>query len=78
MQLLPGESPLHLTMVHDLYCVLALMNLAEPQHFSVWSTTRPTAPAYCVVQLRWDNGTVASLAASFLTPSGMPDDGFDQ
>ena len=30
MQVFPGESPFHLTMVHDLYCILALMNRAEP------------------------------------------------
>ncbi|MCI0363234.1 MAG: Gfo/Idh/MocA family oxidoreductase [Phycisphaerales bacterium] len=79
MQLLPGESPFHLLMVHDLYCVVALMNRAEPQHFS--AQVHHTSDGACdlaLAQLRWSNGTVASLAASFLTPSGMPDDGFDR
>lgn len=79
MQLLPGESPFHLTMVHDLYCVLALMNRAEPHHFS--AQTHHTSHGECdlaLAQLRWDGGTVASLAASYLTPGGMPHDGFDR
>src|SRR5690606_38671003 len=29
----PGESPLHLLMVHDLYTTLAMMNRAEPSHY---------------------------------------------
>ncbi|MEX2172578.1 MAG: Gfo/Idh/MocA family oxidoreductase [Pirellulales bacterium] len=79
MQLLPGESPFHLTMVHDLYCVLALMNRAEPQHFSAQVHHAPDGACdLALAQLQWDNGTIASLTASFLTPSGMPDDGFDR
>ena len=79
MQLLPGESPFHLTMVHDLYCVLALMNRAEPQQFS--AQTHHTSDGECdlaLAQLRWENGAVATFAASFLTPGGMPHDGFDR
>jgi predicted dehydrogenase len=79
MQLLPGESPFHLTMVHDLYCVLALMNRAEPTHFS--AQIHRTAEGECdlaLAQLRWNDGAVASLAASYLTPAGMPHDGFDR
>jgi len=79
MQLLPGESPFHLTMVHDLYCVLAVMNRAEPVHFS--AGTHHTSAGECdlaLAQLRWADGAVASFAASFLTPSGMPHDGFDR
>ncbi|MBA3482229.1 MAG: Gfo/Idh/MocA family oxidoreductase [Pirellulales bacterium] len=79
MKLFPGESPFHLTMVHDLYCVLALMNRAEPTRFS--AQRHHTADGACdlaLAQLRWDDGTVASLTASFLTPQGMPNDGFDR
>jgi predicted dehydrogenase len=79
MQLLPGESPFHLTMVHDLYCVLALTSRAEPQQFS--AQTHHTSDGECdlvLAQLQWANGAVASFAASFLTPSGMPHDGFDR
>jgi len=79
MQLLPDENPFHLTMVHDLYCVLALMNRAEPQHFSAQIHHTPNRECdLAVAQLRWDSGAVASLAASFLTPAGMPHDGFDR
>ena len=79
MQLFPGESPLHLTMVHDLYCVLALTGGAEPCHFSL--QTHRTATGACdlaCARLQWFEGTVASLTASFLTPAGMPSDGFDR
>ncbi|MCC7086248.1 MAG: Gfo/Idh/MocA family oxidoreductase [Pirellulales bacterium] len=79
MQRLPGESPFHLLMVHDLYCVLALMNRAEAQHFS--AQAHYAADGACdlaVAQMRWANGAVCSLTASFLTPDGMPDDGFDR
>jgi predicted dehydrogenase len=79
MQLLPGENPFHLTMVHDLYCVLALMNRAEPRHFSAQVHHSPAGECdLALAQLRWDDGAVASLAASFLTPGGMPHDGFDR
>ncbi|RIK86387.1 MAG: gfo/Idh/MocA family oxidoreductase [Planctomycetota bacterium] len=78
-KLFPGESPYHLTMVHDLYCVLALMNRAEPSRFA--AQRRYDADGACdlaLAQLAWPDGTVASLAASFLTPAGMPGDGFDR
>jgi predicted dehydrogenase len=79
MHLLPGESPFHLLMVHDLYCVVALVNRSEPQYFSAQVHHAPNnACDLALAQLRWDNGAVASLAASFLTPTGMPDDGFDR
>jgi predicted dehydrogenase len=79
MQLLPGESPFHLTMVHDLYCVLALMNRAEPNHF--FAQTHHTSAGECdlaLAQIQWESGAIASFAASFLTPVGMPHDGFDR
>jgi predicted dehydrogenase len=79
MQLLPGENPFHLLMVHDLYCVLALMNRAEPQLLA--AQAHRTSAGECdlaLAQLQWENGPVASLAASFLTPGGMAHDGFDR
>lgn len=79
MQLYPGESPLHLTMVHDLYCVLALRGGAEPCRFRI--DTHCTASGACdliSVRLQWPDGVLASLTASFLTPAGMPGDGFDR
>lgn len=79
MQWLPGESPFHLLMVHDLYCVLAMMNRAEPQSFSAQAHyASDGACDLAVAQMRWTNGAVCSLAASFLTPEGMPSDGFDR
>lgn len=79
MQLFPGESPYHLTMVHDLYCVLALTNSAEPYTFSAQSrTTTDGACDLALAQFQWKNGVTASLTASFLTPSGMAGDGFDR
>ena len=79
MAAFPGETPFHLTMVHDLYCVLALMDRAEPAHYS--AQMHRTSDGSCdlaLSQLIWDNGTVASFEASFLTPEGMAADGFDR
>ncbi len=79
MDAFPGESPFHLTMVHDLYCVQTLMDRAEP--------TEITAQVHhdsqgridlAIAHMRWQNGAIASLTASFLTPPGMPADGFDR
>ncbi|NLG49541.1 MAG: Gfo/Idh/MocA family oxidoreductase [Chloroflexi bacterium] len=75
----PGESPFHLLMVHDLYSVLALVDRREPVAFC--AQTRHTSAGECdltLAQLRWEDGLVASFAASFLTPEGMPADGFDR
>ncbi len=79
MRAFPGESPLHLTLIHDLYCVQALTGGAEPIGFD--AQLRFAAGGACdlaVVQLTWPDGLVASLTASFLTPPGMPTDGFDR
>jgi predicted dehydrogenase len=74
----PGENPMHLTMVHDLYATLALVNGAEPTSFS--SQAHFTADGDCdlvLAQLRWPDGMLASFAASFMTPEGMATNGFD-
>lgn len=74
----PGENPMHLTMVHDLYATLALTGGAEPIDFS--SQAHFTASGACnlvLAQLRFPNGLLASYAASFLTPAGMASNGFD-
>lgn len=72
--LLPGESPLHLTMVHDLYATLVLMNRSDPSRLRLSKRD----PDLAVAQLEWGNHTLATLTASFLTPPGMPADGFDR
>jgi predicted dehydrogenase len=75
----PGESPLHLTMIHDLYCVQALTGGEEPAKFN--AQLHHNAADQCdlaVAQIVWPSGLVASFTASFLTPPGMPSDGFDR
>ena len=75
----PGESPFHLLMVHDLYMVLALVGRREPVAFS--AQARWNAGGQCALalaQMRWEDGLIASLAASYLSPEGMPADGYDR
>lgn len=74
----PGENPMHLTMVHDLYAALALVDRREPEAFS--SQAHRTADGGCdlvLAQLRWSDGLLASFSASFLTPPGMASNGYD-
>lgn len=79
LQLFPGESPFRLTMVHDLYSVLVLMQGVEPRQFTAHAhRTEDGACDLALVQLQWDDGVIANLTASFLTPTGMPEDGFDR
>jgi predicted dehydrogenase len=75
----PGENPLHAAMVHDLYATQVLLDCAEPDHFS--SQFHRTASGQidlALAQLKWSGGAVASFAASYLTPTGMPSRGFDR
>ena len=75
----PGENPLHAAMVHDLYATQVLLDRAEPNHFSAqFHRTETGAIDLALAQLQWDGGPVASFAASYLTPSGMPPRGFDR
>ena len=75
----PGESPLHAAMVHDLYVVQALVDRAEPAQFSAqYHRTARGEIDLVLAQLKWPGGIVASFAASYLTPSGMPPRGFDR
>lgn len=74
-----GENPLHLTMVHDLYAVQALVDRAEPVRFS--AQMHFTASGACdlaLAQLQWEDGLIGTFAASFLTPPGMAAKGFDR
>ncbi len=74
-----GENPLHAAMVHDLYATQLLVDRAEPTHFSAQYHRTPNgAIDLALAQIKWGNGTVASFAASYLTPSGMPPRGFDR
>lgn len=75
----PGENPLQATMVHDLYAVQVLMNRVEPASFSAqFHRTPQGAVDLASARLQWPDGTLASFAASYLTPSGMPPRGFDR
>ncbi len=75
----PGENPLQAAMVHDLYAVQVLMNRAEPERFSSqFHRTESGAVDLALAQLQWPDGTLASFAASYLTPTGMPPRGFDR
>ena len=75
----PGESPFHLTMTHDLYCVQVLVNRAEPVAFSAQTHQAAAGQAdLALAQLTFPDGAIASLTASFMTTPGMPADGFDR
>jgi predicted dehydrogenase len=79
VQQFPGENPLYATMVHDLYAVQVLVDRAEPVHFSAqYHRTKEGAIDLALAQLKWAHGPVASFAASYLTPAGMPPRGFDR
>ena len=73
-----GENPLHAAMVHDLYATQVLVDRAEPIHFSAqYHRTARGEVDLALAQLKWEHGPVASFAASYLTPSGMPPRGID-
>lgn len=75
----PGENPLHAAMVHDLYATQVLVDRAEPVYFSAqYHRTKGGAVDLVLAQLKWEHGPVASFAASYLTPSGMPPRGIDR
>lgn len=75
----PGENPLHATMVHDLYAVQALLDRAEPNSFAArYHRTPSGAIDLAAAHVTWAGGQVASFAASYLTPAGMPPRGFDR
>jgi len=77
--LFPGESPLQLLMVHDLYMALALTGGAEPIRATARLHPGPGGSAdLALAELEWADGVWASFAASFLTPAGMAGDGFDR
>ena len=79
LQIYPGETPFHLTMVHDLYCAFALTGGPEPTDFNAQvHRTKDGELDLGLAQLRWPSGTVGSFAAAFMTVPGMPGDGFDR
>jgi len=75
----PGENPLYATMVHDLYAVQVLVDRQPPNHLSAqYHRTRSGRIHLALAQLGWNDGPLASFAASYLTPDGMPPRGFDR
>ncbi len=79
VQRFPGESPMHLTMVHDLYATQALLDRAEPDGISgVAPYTEAGELDLVVAHLRWPGGTLASYTSAFMTPPGMPGNGYDR
>jgi predicted dehydrogenase len=76
---LPGESPLELLMVHDLYMTQVIVDRAEPVRFDCRVHRHARGEVdLAVAQLQWADGRLASYAASFMTPGGMSADGFDR
>ncbi|MHC4876379.1 MAG: Gfo/Idh/MocA family protein [Planctomycetota bacterium] len=74
-----GENPLHAAMVHDLYVAQALLNRAEPSDFNCqYHRTASGNIDLAHARLSWPDGALASFAASYLTPAGMPPRGFDR
>jgi predicted dehydrogenase len=75
----PGENPLQAAMVHDLYSVQVLMNRAEPNRFSSqFHRVANGSVDVALAQLQWPDGTLASLAAGYITTNGMAPRGFDR
>ena len=66
-------------MIHDLYAVQVLMKNEEPQRFTArFHRTENGAVDLALAQIEWSGGTLASFAASYLTPVGMAPRGFDR
>lgn len=79
VQQFPGENPLFAAMVHDLYATQALLARKEPSRFSAQYHRAASGEVdLALAQLQWEQGPVASFAASYLTPAGMPPRGFDR
>lgn len=75
----PGENPLHAVMVHDLYATQVLVDRAEPATFSAqFHRTKDGEVDLALAQLAWLHGPLATFAASYLTPTGMPPRGVDR
>ena len=66
-------------MIHDLYAVQVLLGGEEPRRFAAqFHRTAGGDVDLALAQLEWSSGTLASFAASYLTPGGMPPRGFDR
>jgi predicted dehydrogenase len=72
-QRFPDESIFELLMVHDLYCVQAMVSGREPVAFHGGGDAN-----VALAELTWADGLTARLTASMLTPPGMAGDGYDR
>lgn len=75
----PGESPFYLTMIHDLSMALVLKNRQQPQQIT--AQVHRTKRGQCdlgTAQLQWDDGALATFTASFMTPDGLGNEGYDR
>lgn len=69
----PNESPFTMTMVHDLYSVLALRSGARPIRFAAQQQEHQDGGVDNTHgQIWWADGLLASLHANFLLPDGLP------
>jgi predicted dehydrogenase len=75
----PNETPLQVTMVHDLYLAYVLTGGEEPARMAARLHRRSDGRVdLALAEFEWPSGVWGSFTASFLTPPGMPKDGFDQ
>jgi len=74
-----GETPFHLTMVHDLYSVQALLGNEDPVKVTAQQhKTKDGAVDLALAQLQWKNGTIATFSAAFMEPKSVSHEGFDR
>jgi predicted dehydrogenase len=79
LPLYPGESPFHLTMVHDLYCVQTLMDRRDPVTMTAQQgRSQNGAVDLALAQFRWEDGALATFTSGLVTPPGLPEQGFDR
>jgi len=75
----PDESPMQVTMVHDLYLAYVLTGGEEPSRMSARLHRRSDGRVdLALAEFEWPSGVWGSFTASFLCPPGMPKDGFDR
>jgi predicted dehydrogenase len=74
-----GENPFRLLMVHDLYIACALLESRQPAQILGRLYRNSTANFdLALAELKWSDDLCGSFTASFLTPQGMADEGFDR
>ncbi len=75
----PGETPFHLTMVHDLYCIQSMVDGKDPVRFDAQTHFNSRGNMdLALAQLGWADGSLATFSAGFLTPEALPGEGFDR